>query len=272
MKTLLRPLCAAAALTAMLAAPMAAQAHRQWMLPSMTVMSGNDPWITVDAAVSNDLFIFEHVPMRLDGLVITGPDGAAVAHQNAATGKYRTTFDLHLAKPGTYRIASVGDGVMASYKLGGEQKRWRGAPAELATAIPAGATEVKITHSQRRIETFATAGEPTTEALKPTGQGLELAPITHPNDLVAGETAQFRLLLDGQPAAGVEVAVIRGGGRYRNDPGEMSLTTAADGLLEITWPEPGMYWMEAELRGGTSPIEGAERMAVYVGTLEVLPD
>ncbi|MDO8902494.1 MAG: DUF4198 domain-containing protein [Phenylobacterium sp.] len=272
MKTLLRPLCAAAALTAMLAAPMAAQAHRQWMLPSMTVMSGNDPWITVDAAVSNDLFIFEHVPMRLDGLVITGPDGAAVAHQNAATGKYRTTFDLHLAKPGTYRIASVGDGVMASYKLGGEQKRWRGAPAELATAIPAGATEVKITHSQRRIETFATAGEPTTEALKPTGQGLELAPITHPNDLVAGETAQFRLLLDGQPAAGVEVAVIRGGGRYRNDPGEMSLTTAADGLLEITWPEPGMYWMEAELRGGKSPIEGAERMAVYVGTLEVLPD
>ncbi|MDP3489350.1 MAG: DUF4198 domain-containing protein [Phenylobacterium sp.] len=272
MKTLLRPLCAAATLTAMLAAPMAAQAHRQWMLPSMTVMSGNDPWITVDAAVSNDLFIFEHVPMRLEGLVITGPDGAAVPHQNAATGKYRSTFDIQLSKPGTYRIASVGDGVMASYRLGGEQKRWRGPAAELAAAIPADATEVKITHSQRRIETFATAGEPTTESLKPTGQGLELAPITHPNDLFAGETAQFRLLLDGEPAPGVEVAVIRGGGRYRNDVAEMNLTSNAEGLLEITWPEPGMYWMEAEMRGGKSPIAGAERMAVYVGTLEVLPE
>ena len=114
MKTLLRPLCAAAALTAMLAAPMAAQAHRQWMLPSMTVLSGTDPWVTIDAAVSNDLFVFEHVPMRLDGLVITGPDGAAVAHQNEATGKYRSTFDVQLSKPGTYRIASVGDSVMAS--------------------------------------------------------------------------------------------------------------------------------------------------------------
>ena len=272
MKTLLRPLCAAAALTAMLAAPMAAQAHRQWMLPSMTVLSGNDPWVTVDAAVSNDLFVFEHVPMRLDGLVITGPDGAAVAHQNAATGKYRSTFDVQLSKPGTYRIASVGDGVMASYKLAGEQKRWRGTVANLATAIPAGATDVRIVHSQRRIETFATVGEPTTEALTPTGKGLELAAVTHPSDLFAGETAQFRLLLDGQPAAGVEVTVIRGAGRYRDDPGEMKLTTAADGLLEINWEEPGMYWMEAEVRGGKSSIEGAERMAVYVGTLEVLPE
>jgi len=272
MKTLLRPLCAAAALTAMLAAPMAAQAHRQWMLPSMTVLSGNDPWVTVDAAVSNDLFVFEHVPMRLDGLVITGPDGAAVAHQNAATGKYRSTFDVQLSKPGTYRIASVGDGVMASYKLAGEQKRWRGTVANLATAIPAGATDVRIVHSQRRIETFATVGEPTTEALAPTGKGLELAAVTHPNDLFAGETVQFRLLLDGQPAAGVEVTVIRGAGRYRDDPGEMKLTTAADGLLEISWDEPGMYWMEAEVRGGKSSIEGAERMAVYVGTLEVLPE
>lgn len=272
MKTLLRPLCAAAALTAMLAAPIAAQAHRQWMLPSMTVLSGNDPWVTVDAAVSNDLFVFEHVPMRLDGLVITGPDGAAVAHQNAATGKYRSTFDVQLSKPGTYRIASVGDGVMASYKLAGEQKRWRGTVANLATAIPAGATDVRIVHSQRRIETFATVGEPTTEALTPTGKGLELAAVTHPNDLFAGETAQFRLLLDGQPAAGVEVTVIRGAGRYRDDPGEMKLTTAADGLLEINWEEPGMYWMEAEVRGGKSSIEGAERMAVYVGTLEVLPE
>ena len=59
---------------------------------------------------------------------------------------------------------------------------------------------------------------------------------------------------------------------YRDDPGEMKLTTADDGLLEISWEEPGMYWMEAEVGGGKSPIEGAERMAVYVGTLEVLPE
>ncbi len=36
--------------------PAAAQAHRQWMMPSSTTLSGSESWVTVDAAVSNDLF------------------------------------------------------------------------------------------------------------------------------------------------------------------------------------------------------------------------
>lgn len=272
MKTLLRPLCAAAALTALLAAPISAQAHRSWLLPSSTVLSGSDAWVTVDAAVSNTLFVFEHVPMRLDGLTVTGPDGKAVTPQNTATGKYRSTFDLELTAPGTYRIASAGESAFAAYKLNGEDKRWRGAATELATAIPAEATDVRRTHSNRRVETFVTLGEPTNDALAPTGKGLELAPVTHPNDLFAGETATFRLLLDGAPAQGVEVAIVQGGERYRDAASEMTATTGADGSFQITWPEPGMYWLEAETRGGKSPIEGAERSALYVATFEVLPE
>lgn len=36
-----------------------AQAHNVWLLPSTTVLSKSE-WITVDAAVSNDLFFFNH--------------------------------------------------------------------------------------------------------------------------------------------------------------------------------------------------------------------
>lgn len=272
MKTLLRPLCAAAALTAVLCAPLAAQAHRSWLLPSSTVLSGSEAWVTVDGAVSNTLFVFEHVPMRLDGLTVTGPNGADVAVQNPASGKYRLTFDLQLTSPGTYRIASAGEGAFAAYKLNGEDKRWRGELAEMAAAIPAGATDIRKTHSNRRVETFVTLGDPTTEALAPTGQGLELAPVTHPNDLFAGETATFRLLLDGAPVQGVDVTIVQGGERYRDTASEMTATTGADGGFQVTWPEPGMYWMEAETRGGKSPIEGAERSALYVATFEVLPE
>jgi uncharacterized GH25 family protein len=257
---------------ALAAAPLAAQAHRMWMTPSATVLSGAESWVTVDAAVSNTLFHPDHVPMRLDGVTILGPDGANAAPQNPSTGKYRSTFDAALTKPGTYKIFAATEGLMASYKLNGETKRWRGAVNDRATAIPAEATEVKLSHSQRRVETFVTLGAPSTEALKPTGRGLELEPITHPNDLVAGETARFRLLLDGKPAAGVEVEVVPGGARYRSAPGEMNLKTGADGVVEITWPEAGMYWMEAGVRGGTTDIEGAERVAGYVATFEVLPD
>lgn len=267
---LIRSAVAALAFAAALAAPLAAQAHRQWLLPSMTVLSGPDSWITVDAAVSNDLFVFEHVPMRLDGLVITGPDGQPVQPQNPFTGKYRSVFDLQLTKAGTYRIASVGDGVMVSFKLNGEAKRARGTLADYRSVIPEGATEVKLSYSQRRVETFVTAGAPT--ELAPVGKGLELVPVTHPNDLFAGEKADFKLMIDGKPAADVEILIVPGGIRYRSETGEIKVKTGPDGGFSVTWPEPGMYWMEAQIRGGPSPLEGAERSASYVVTLEVLKE
>ena len=61
----------AAALAALVATP--ASAHRQWMMPSSTVLSGDDVWVTVDAAVSNDLFYFEHQPLRLDAMKAWAP-------------------------------------------------------------------------------------------------------------------------------------------------------------------------------------------------------
>lgn len=272
MISLRRGAIAAVSLMAVLAVPVAANAHRQWLLPSATVLSGNDPWITVDAAVSNDLFYFDHVPMRLEGITVFAPDGSKGEIKNGATGKYRSTFDVQLDKPGTYKIANVSDGLMASYKLNGEAKRWRGPLADLATAIPKDATEVKLTQSQRRLEIFATRGSPTKDVLKVTGQGLELEPVTHPNDLVSGEAATFKLLLDGKPAPGVEIEVVPGGNRYRNGTGEMKLTTNAQGAFTITWPNPGMYWLEASVRGGKATVPNAERNASYVTTLEVLPD
>ena len=102
-------------------------------------------------------------------------------------------------------------------------------------------------------------------------QGLELKPVTHPNDLFAGEAAEFVFLLDGKPAADVEISVIPGGNRYRDELGEMKAKTDKDGKVSITWPEAGMYWMEAELttdNGVSKP--ATERRASYSATLEVL--
>lgn len=266
-----KTLIALGAFAAVLAAAGQASAHRQWMLPSMTVLSGDNAWVSVDAAVSNDLFVFEHVPMRLDGLVITGPDGAPVEAQNKFTGKYRSVFDIQLSQQGTYRVASVSGGMMVSYKLNGEQKRWRGAPADAAANIPAGATEVKKTLNDRRVEFFVTNGAPTETALKATGKGLELVPVTHPNDVIAGEKATFGLLLDGKPAAGVEVLIEPGGTRFNDERGEIKATTDKDGKFSVTWPRAGFYWLEADVRSPAGA-DGVERASGYVATFEVLKD
>lgn len=239
---------------AALALPMTASAHRGWIVPSATVLSG-DVWVTFDAAISNELFYPDHNAMRLDGLVVTAPDGAIDKLQNGATGKYRSTFDVALSKPGTWKIGSASQSVMASYTENGEVKRFRGSPEDFAKQVPAGAADLKTIKSFNRNEVFVTRDKPTTEVFKPTGKGLELVPVTHPNDLVAGEAASFKFLLDGKPAADLEVTIAEGGSRYNPRP-DMKLKTGADGVLKFTLPEAGMYWLNATVRTGAMPGRG----------------
>ena len=218
--------------------------------------------------MSNGVFIPDHAAMRLSGLSITAPDGSTAQAENVMQAKYRSSFDLHLSQPGTYRVANIGSGFQVNYKQGGEAKRWRGTEAEFPAAIPADATEVVATRTDSRTETFVTLGEPTD--LTPTGKGLELAPVTHPNDLAAGEAATFKLLKDGQPAADVEVTIARGGTRYRNNPEEITVKTGADGAFSVTWPEAGLYWLGASVRtAGVNGQPGSN--ASWNGALEVLP-
>jgi hypothetical protein len=142
---------AALAVSLSVALPMAAHAHRAWMLPSATVLSGNEPWVTVDAAVSNDLFYFEHNALRLDGLAIIAPDGSAAAAENKSTGKYRSTFDVKLTQKGTYKLTMVNDGLSASYKVGTENKRWRGSAETFAKEVPADAKDLNVSRNRSQL-------------------------------------------------------------------------------------------------------------------------
>ena len=257
---------------ASLTVPFGAAAHKTWLRPSQTVLAGTDPWITVDAAVSNDLFYFNHVPLRLDTLVITAPDGSKVEPQNLATGKYRNVFDVQLAQQGTYRIAVVNSGLFGSWEENGKPKRWRGTPASFATEVPKDAKNLQISQSVGRVETFVTNGSPNDTALKTSGEGIELVPLGHPNDLFAGEATGFRVLVDGKPTQGVEFEIVRGETRYRNAQDEIKVTSDAKGEFSVTWPQAGMYWLEATRQDDkTSLPQARQRRLSYVATLEVLP-
>lgn len=247
-----------------------AQAHNVWLLPSSTVLSKAE-WITVDAAVSNDLFFFNHVPLGLESLVVTAPDGSTVAPENAHRGKLRSVFDLNLTQPGTYRLAVLNAGLMAAYKdKNGQPRRWRGTPEKFAAEVPADAQDLRVIQSVNRVETYVTVGKPS--VVKPTGKGLELVPVTHPNDLAKGEKATFAFHVDGKPAAGVEVTLVVGSSRYRDKLGEIKVSTDAQGQFSVTWPTAGMYWVDADVNDGkTSVPQAKERRLSYVGTLEVLP-
>jgi uncharacterized GH25 family protein len=169
-----------------------------------------------------------------------------VAPENVSNGKLRNTFDLKLVKTGTYKIALVSQSVFGSYKdKEGNVKRFRGTEESLAKDVPADATEVKLSRTDSRLETFVTNGDASKEVFKPTGKGLELVPVTHPTELRAGEKATFRFLLDGKPAANQGVSLIPGGVKYRGTLGEIRKTTDANGELSFVLPAAGAYMVSS---------------------------
>ncbi len=266
MKNLVKPLLMLLALT-----PAVCEAARAWLLPSQTVLANSGGWVAVDAAMADDLFSVNQGAMPVDSLSVTGPDGQPVAPQNLAKSRSRSSFDLELRKAGTYRIAVADSVVMARWEEDGKPKRWRGAAADMAANIPANAAKLEVEEIQRRVEAFVSVGTPS--ALKgAAGKGLELVTLSHPNDLYAREPAKFRVLLDGQPAAGLEVEIIAGGTRYRDAPEEQRIKTDAQGEFSVTWPAAGLYWLDVGIQDDKASASNVKkRRASYNATLEVLP-
>lgn len=267
----------AGALLAVLLIP-AAHAHRAWIVPAATVLSGDDPWVTFDAAISNDIFHADHAAMRLESVKAIGPDGKEVPLQNAATGKYRSVFDLNLQQKGTYKVTSYGGGLRARWETeDGQRRGWpaRGVQAtaeSFAKEVPKKAKNLEVSYGSRRMETFVTAGSPNTTVFKPTNKGLELVPVTHPNDLFSGETAEFKFLIDGKPAVGAKVEIIPAGMRYRNQQDNISLQADKKGSISVTWPQAGLYWMSVSYEDNKAEKPATKRSGSYVATFEVLPE
>lgn len=265
-------------LSALVLGSLSAQAHRAWILPDVTVLSGETPTVTFDMAVSNSLFNFDHVPLRTNGLTITAPNNKTVEAENLHTGKFRTVFDLKLEQEGTYRVFTASQGLFARWEDEEGKRQFypkRGQAfdqKEFNKVVPKKGKGLEVSQTSRRLETFVTSGEPTDNALKITNKGLELKPITHPNDLYAGETAKFQFYIDGKPAAGVEVSLIREGTRYRNDQEEISLTSNKKGEISVNWNGAGRYFLEAKYKDNVAKKPATTRTGSYAAVFEVLPD
>lgn len=257
-----------------------ANAHRPWLYPQQTMVEAREAWVTIDGAVSEGLFDIDHVALKLDGAVVTDPDGVTAPAPAGFTGKQRSTFDLKLPKNGTYKISLVNQSVMASWKdkASGETKRFRGTEEAAAKEIPADAAELRSTYNSSRMETFVSANSSSDGALKPSGKGLEMVPVTNPTELRVGEKARWRFQLDGKPLANFPFSMVPGGVRYRGTLGEVRLSTDAKGEVSVTLPSAGMYWLSASFpaeRAKGPPAADAPavtRRYGYSATLEILPE
>lgn len=266
----------AAVSAALLAPTSGALAHDTWLMPSKTVLATGQ-WVTIDGGASTLPFLKDHAPLRInaDNLSITAPDGSNVEAQNISVGKLRSTFDFPLELEGTYKVTVSFESIMALWQDGKQRHRWpaRGETFSrdgFAKNVPKNAKNLRVSEMLRRTETYVTAGQPSDTALKPSGRGLELAPVTAFNDLYSDEAATFQLLLDGKPAASQEIKIIADGVRYRDAVDEILLTTDQDGRFTVEWPGPGLYWMNTSTQDSKARKPATQRSISYTGIFEVL--
>lgn len=222
--------------------PLSTWAHMTWILPNSTLLTGRDTTVAVEGSVSTDLFIPER-SLAVDTVRVTGPDGKMLKAENITATRTEGLFDVALPAKGTYRISNITDLVMARYEVNGKAEFFRGSLADLKAKLPAGAKVLGVTQMFNRQQTFVSREDADTPHFKPEGDGLELLPLSPVNDLSNGDTTRFQVLLDGHPLANAAVSVLREGNRYRYKMGEITLKTDGQGLLSVTWAEPGRYWL-----------------------------
>lgn len=257
--------------------PIMASAHKRWVLPSLFTVS-EQQWVTFDATVSNNIFYPDRAWPLVDIQVYTPNEDEGVV-ENKYEGHRRSTFDVNLNQQGTFRISLGGENFFARYPKVNpkpDERPFHSVRAksleELKAKIPAGAKEVKLALSNSHLESYVTVGAPNTEVFKSKGSGIELKPVTHPNDLYQGEKAKFQFTVDGEAIKDLPVLMVWEGTRYRNDEQAIELKTDEKGGIEIDLTQTGRFLIEIEHSiDMPKASEYASKSFGYFGTFEVLP-
>jgi len=268
------------ALTVTALASSYANAHAQWLVPSHTSLSGDKAhYVMIDASISNEIFApdkayrpAEEGAQYDDNLLMAiGPDGKPISDNIRAYFLQRkNSAAVKLTSEGTYHIAMKREPRLMTFYKDAKGERRRVFGGKNSKDIPAGAKDIKTTKAFSTVDTFVSRNGTSKPALL--GQGLEISGPTHPNDLFVGEQARFQLLKAGKPAANVELAILKGDTRYRNERGEVKVTTDKNGFFSTTWQHPGLYLIEASV-SEESTEKGIDnvRYSLFT-TLDVAPE
>jgi len=226
-----------ATVLAVLAMPVAA--HTPYFAPAtFQVRAGGT--VTLDASFSEAFFVPE-AAFDDSRFVITGPDGRQSTPEHVVPLKTRVVVEHVLPKDakGTYRF-STGErlgAVFRTWEIDGRKVSSRDA----AEPVPAGAKLTSHFQSRIRAETYLTVGAPDRGALRPLGTGLELVPVTHPDDLYSNEPIEFELHFDGKPLADTPVQLSEAVWTSDRAPREVELHSDAKGRVRWERPASGTW-------------------------------
>lgn len=264
------------ALAAMLAPSVLAHGG-PYLLPTQFAITRD--YVSVQGAIGNEVFFIPQSPIRNGSFYAINPAGVRSKLDGVTTLKDYVAIEAPTVEKGTYRL-TTGDDLSRTTKFALVEGSWRmvraanaGGPggqprpaqpqaeqrpqaAPAAGAAPATppqrprfieesaltpdmqVVEVKTVN---KAETYVTKGKPNDGATKVSGQGFELRPITHPNDIYVDQGFEFELLEDGKPLPNVAVEIARAGNFYDEKKEYAELQTDAKGRGKVKFDAPGAY-------------------------------
>lgn len=226
-----------AAVLGLIALP--AAAHTPYLAPA-SFQARAGATVTLDAAFAEAFFVPESA-FDDSQFTVTAPDGRSLPPERVVPLRTRVVVEHALPKDakGTYRF-STGErlgAVFRTWEIDGRKVTSRDA----AEPMPRGARLLSSFQSRIRAETYLSVGTPDRGALQPYGHGLELVPITHPDDLFAGEPLEFELRFDGQPLADTAVQLSEAVWTSDRKAQEISLRSDAHGRVRWAQPSAGTW-------------------------------
>ena len=101
----------------------AALADHMFIMPSTSNLNGSQSIVQIDAAGADNIFQFDHRPMPLDSIKVYRPDGSENPKSEGLQSRFRSTFDLKLDAPGTWKIAATNLMVSGTAMIDGVERR-----------------------------------------------------------------------------------------------------------------------------------------------------
>lgn len=221
-----------------------AGAHTPYLVPgSFEPVFGR--MVTLDASFGEKFFVPEAAFTGSEFQVVN-PDGSVVTPESQSTLKTRIVLEHSLEDKGTYKFSTgrrFGK-VFKIYELDGK----RHVMQNHEDAYPEGAKELAFFQAVTRAETYVSKGAPSEGSIKAWGEGLEIQPETHPNEIFAGEEFDFTVHFEGTPLAEQKLEIFAAEGEFSPKEAIATVTTDSDGAASFSPDEAGVYLVRARHR------------------------
>ncbi|HEX6960378.1 MAG TPA: DUF4198 domain-containing protein, partial [Lacipirellula sp.] len=197
-------------------------------------------WISADVTWGDVAFTAMEAAGK-QSIAILGPDGKRLAPASVFVGKTKTTAEVELTSPGSYRIEATDPPTYWTQLRIDGKEQWKKSPKNEITSGEIIRSDLYYAEAVA----FVTVGRPTPLPEVDPEDPLEIRLREHPSNLHAGKLVELQVLSYGKHVSGAKLKVFgEGGDGHRPD---LVVDCDSQGRGKVNLDRAGRYLLSSEL-------------------------